>query len=580
MKIDNKHKILNNTKMKKLLTILAISLGIAACSVTDTNSDGTGEYQTNYLSINLVPSPNTRAEYEDGIPSENKVNDVYFFFFDEDGKAASVKADKTNWCKATPDPEDGKDSPNVEKILKATVVIDTKNGDTLPKSVVAVLNVPSGISTSFTEVEDLVKYVNNFSAYQSDDFVMSNSVYAAGTEKKVAVDVEGHLRNTPEAAKASPVNIYVERVLAKATLAMNTNFTPVEGTQIYKIELPRASEDADNRYKTELNGGQDIYVKILGWDVTASTKRSRLVKQINPNWGENMFKTTGVTWNYSPYFRSFWAINPIANDGGAFVYPEDYNYGSFDNVAKKAKMPGTDMVYMQENAADVNTQESANPLHPTQVIIVAQLCKNAQGDPLSVFEYGFELFGKEEDLLTAYANASNVFVVDRSENVQKYSKISKDDLVLKTAVGSGAITGNAWETPGRYYVYAVLKDATKEYSLSNEKGTSSNADDVNKHLLALGSAKAWKDGQTYYFFDIRHLADPTDEVKTTPGYYGVVRNHVYQSIVDGITGLGTPVYNPEETIYPETPKDEYTYIAARINILSWRIVNRHFTFDW
>ena len=56
------------------------------------------------------------------------------------------------------------------------------------------------------------------------------------------------------------------------------------------------------------------------------------------------------------------------------------------------------------------------------------------------------------------------------------------------------------------------------------------------------------------------------------GYYGVVRNHSYRITINTMSGFGTPVYNPDEVIDPVIPKDTETYLAARINVLSWRVV--------
>ena len=58
------------------------------------------------------------------------------------------------------------------------------------------------------------------------------------------------------------------------------------------------------------------------------------------------------------------------------------------------------------------------------------------------------------------------------------------------------------------------------------------------------------------------------------GLFGVVRNHIYQVNINKVQGLGTPVANPTEIIYPETPKDEDYYIAAKINILEWKRVTQ------
>ena len=86
--------------------------------------------------------------------------------------------------------------------------------------------------------------------------------------------------------------------------------------------------------------------------------------------------------------------------------------------------------------------------------------------------------------------------------------------------------------------------------------------------LAQSPVQVRKDGMTYYFTPIRHLA----QNKTEMGYYGVVRNHSYRITINTISGFGTPVYNPDEVIDPVIPKDTETFLAARINVLSWRVV--------
>ena len=61
---------------------------------------------------------------------------------------------------------------------------------------------------------------------------------------------------------------------------------------------------------------------------------------------------------------------------------------------------------------------------------------------------------------------------------------------------------------------------------------------------------------------------------------GVVRNHIYKTTITNIAGLGTPVYNPGDVIYPEKPEDNAHYIAAEINILSWRVVKNNYNLEW
>lgn len=90
---------------------------------------------------------------------------------------------------------------------------------------------------------------------------------------------------------------------------------------------------------------------------------------------------------------------------------------------------------------------------------------------------------------------------------------------------------------------------------------------MNKEL-AKSPVQVRKEGMTYYYTPIRHLAETTNKW----GYYGVVRNHSYRITINTISGFGTPVYNPAEIIVPVIPKDTETFLAARINVLSWRVV--------
>ena len=141
--------------------------------------------------------------------------------------------------------------------------------------------------------------------------------------------------------------------------------------------------------------------------------------------------------------------------------------------------------------------------------------------------------------------------------------------------------------PGRYYVYAQLKDdvfTAGEWFADDHVGDITAADpatpaitlqEANAQLKKAGHAKVWKEGMTYYYFDIKHLG-----AAGKPGEYGVVRNHLYNATITALSGLGTPVYNPEEVIYPEPVDPDDQYIAAQINILSWRLVPNNIELKW
>ena len=78
----------------------------------------------------------------------------------------------------------------------------------------------------------------------------------------------------------------------------------------------------------------------------------------------------------------------------------------------------------------------------------------------------------------------------------------------------------------------------------------------------------WKTGYAYYYTPIKHYGDAL----------GMVRNHWYKVTLSAITGLGTPVYNPDLIIVPERPvEQDKLNLSAQISILSWNLVNQEVT---
>ncbi|MCM1297255.1 MAG: hypothetical protein NC311_17075 [Muribaculaceae bacterium] len=170
---------------------------------------------------------NAQATYEEGHAGENKVSAVRFYFFDNDGNAAKVKADGTNYFDLTPDPVTSTGTmPNVEKVVDAVVVINTKQGDKLPSQVVAVIN-PAQVDglKNGAAVKDIASvnalrgvmenYVPSQVSTETGYFVMSNATYSDNGEVYATAIESINLQKSKDLAEANPVTIYVERTMAK-----------------------------------------------------------------------------------------------------------------------------------------------------------------------------------------------------------------------------------------------------------------------------------------------------------------------------------------------------------------------------
>lgn len=648
--------------MKKFI-FLAMAFGLAACQTgkTDVGQFESSDAETNYISIKIASANGggTRSlfdeddettpnnEFDDGWkgenagPDESEVKNVRFYFFDTFGDPAIVDySTGKSYKDFNPDDDifaDGEqDLNNVEHILAATVIIQIKReagSPTMagfPSQVLAILNPPTEELKSLTDtptLDEVLEYCNAVLYSIEDGFVMSNSVYADGTPVATVNTVpilEENIQTSATSAKEHPLEIYVERVVAKVALDVKleekTTATTTEGGRTIYKALTSDKEGADNKYPVVGKDGKavdtEIYIEFLGWNVTATADNTYMIKHINPQWENNyitatgnLFNTAYEPWNYKEYFRSFWAINPD-NLG--------YEYGNFEtaqaNSFDKTKYGNvTPYTYLPENAA--SSDSDYNKQH-SQVIIAAQLV-DSDGEPLEIAEYaGQKYLNEEEDnvaikkVLLSALNAKYSYTTDAAAQAQdKFQGISEDDIILETkwetVEGDGLDLTNAPE--GRYLVYATLTETAAGYTwydampteedLATNNGAAwktehaSTADAVKAALKALGSVKVWTGGKTYYYFDIRHLANPTGLTATndktfedlqneTPGFYGVVRNHIYKCDITSIYGLGTPVFDPEEVIIPEHPQEEEVFLAAKINILSWRIVNRDYELKW
>ena len=245
--------------------------------------------------------------------------------------------------------------------------------------------------------------------------------------------------------------------------------------------------------------------------------------------------------------------------------------------------------YCLENGSDnidgtKSTYVSADALsNRTQAIIAARLVtvdENNKATFVSLAEWGGTQY-TEAGALTAMLGIVNTQIYTKEEDGEneKLVSISKDMVKPVSGIDAG-VADNSSEDSKRYLSYLQLNEETAKdvtfYKANGEAYTTH--DDVNKILANKNSigARIWSSGKTYYYTDIKH----EESAEETKGKFGVVRNHIYDIAITSVAGLGTPVLNPDEKIVPQHPKNDDTYLAARINILSWRVVKQNVDLEW
>ena len=252
-------------------------------------------------------------------------------------------------------------------------------------------------------------------------------------------------------------------------------------------------------------------------------------------------------------------------------------------------------LYCQENTlnnalAKEDNDNVNNENQRTKVVVAATLMNGE--NPVSLVKW-FGQYYTEAGFLATVANLSDVkkYYKQTAENTYETLAVSDLKIVYNTdkTTDSEASSGTQEDiTVGtnneeiRNYEAVVVLDETKVtalYTLSNTNGTpvaaEADIDDVNEELKGITRMQFWNDGKTYYYVDLEHCSLTEDPA----AQYGIVRNHLYNLTLTGVNGLGTPVPNPEKVIIPEKPGDSDmdTYISAKIEILSYRVVSQNVT---
>ena len=558
-------------KIFKLFPLACAALMMSACSSDDASNGGsTGVNDPQYLAVNIVnvgATPSRASEeYENGSADENKISKVRFYFFNGDGTPYLIKAPgadgvtgsgTVNWLEATPGYDDTtSDTPShVEKITNTVLVINGVQS-AAPSAIVAVIN-PETVDPAALEnngsmrLSQLRENAVGSTFYKTDagkvsDFVMSNSVFVNAGSDVCASLVAGHVATSADKAKLNPVDLYVERVVAKVTADVDPNaFETGNGT----------NWDA-SQYGTKTAvgkiGAYDVYAVIDGWGLADEDGKAKVEKSVNTAWTDAIL---GISpWTTYDYRRSFWETSVEFNAGTN--QPVNHKFNDF-----KANMKDT--LYTLPNTPDAKITNVYDN-NVTKFLVAATLKYKDEHDNWHLAEicrYNGVMILGVDNLKTQVALTFSKYYT--STDGSNYTQLTKDDITFAEPTTS---MKNYQVTP----TLAADPTGTKLYYIKESDGSFTQVSkDVVNTAIGADKAEIRTEGKAYYYVPIKHLGTTGNL-----GEYGVVRNHFYKINLTGLTGFGTPVYNPNTVIDPTVPSYDNTYLAARIKVLQWRIVKQ------
>lgn len=582
----------------------ALMMTVVSCSssddITGGNGSGNAEGTTSYIAINLNSvgnAPTSRAynqgkgTYDDGEDKENKITKVRFYFYNADGTSYTLQSAGENGEKPSKNYIDynvnlGKDNGNQGTTVSgATSAVLVLNGESnvAPAAMLTVVNpdvnpdmftgtAADSWSTMRTEMKG-TKIFND----ATNGFMMSNSTYEDGGKDLCTTQLTGKTFSSAADAKNSPVDVFVERVNAKVT-------TDVDKANFEKVTTDVMLDGVNfkGKYKTKVPVGElatiqpdgstkktSVYAYIDAWGLGDEDGQAMLYKQIDvQNWTDATLGFSATNpWSVAAYHRCFWGKS-VAFGGTSANSPVNHPYKEI-----KAEL-GTALYTLPNTPTSYNEGVFTDPMksYLTKIMVAARLVYTDGGKvlPAEICTYkGQKFLGKDNVKKVIARELRTYFKKTTSAAGDTYTQIETSDIDF-----SSKVTSTSGLKLQNYQVVADLRSGLTDLFLKKGGSYVPVAVATVKAEMQQAPVDISNGGKTYYYTPIKHLGK-----ENTPAEYGVVRNHSYQVEISSIKGFGTPVYNPDTEIIPVLPSDDLTYLAAKISVLSWRVVSSKVDLD-
>ena len=416
-----------------------------------------------------------------------------------------------------------------------------------------------------------------------EPFFMSSSAFlsSSGSQMCEVLIPSSYLMETGTAAIAHPIPVYVERLAAKVM---------VKAPDTREFRVP-----AVTRYP-----GITAKVKIYAWSLNALNRSAYYFKKVDDKW---KFSWTGLSWNEPARYRSHWAEDPNYK---AAAYP--LNFGNYKDSYKSTSVgyPGTALAWndrvfefvpwgtgFSDPAANFTTATAENPQYCLE--------NTADGSILSKNPLDNQLYPRMTHVLVksriSFALGAGVTedpdgYTDANADFFRYKGVfyTKKGLVrtlLAEIDARGYYTDSQQATPVadadfdvvHYYgehVYLEPRAAVTVYNTAGEDKTA----EVKTALKDLRlEVDGFKGGWFYYKIPVEHLTDGSNNVTNNylTAQYGVVRNHNYViTITEGVSGVGTGVWDATEPIVPEAMSG-YN-LSVYVTVSPWKQFEQKFFF--
>ena len=569
--------------VKNLFGMAVMATALVGCSSNDNlapdGKDNAGKAGEAYASftINLptTTGTGTRGEgdpaqgtpsFENGDKNEYAVKDATLLLFqknDDGGFVFKEFVDLGNM-----EPWTSSSTSGITTTAKLTAKITKAEvGANKGYYALIVLNNNSGTAAKITYPTEGQTYAvwskNPANATAANYLKYDNGFFMANAPKYVAdapetlVEIKNIYASKQQAENSAATTVYVERGLAKVSLAT--------GSESKSVTIDGGNYDKDK-------------VNITGWTLDVTNTKTYPVHVTDGLWADT-WKTTATTaatngatmdrfhdtkltefprvyWGLDPNYSTDFATVDACEDEFTMAKKSDFKTGE---EAKKAQ-------YCLENTFDIAHMMQGQT---TRVLFSAKYTPNGFSDGDTFYKMGNSSQLWNADKVEAQIKA-------KAQEVLIEADPSKDP--SKVTVTLNAATNNL--TKAGVYLVAAANVQYNSVNITDDEASKINAKlgfKAETPTEAAVGLSTFEGGVSYYIARVKHFNDltpwkPGDKTydgnnANWLGRYGVLRNNWYELTISSVSGPGYPDVPKVNPTDPDDVNDQY--INVEVKILDW-----------
>ena len=556
--------------VKNLFGMAVMATALVACSSNDDlTSNGhegnqTGEAYASFR-INLPTTSGTRVAgdptFDGGDKNEYAVKDAALLLFQKNASGDFVFKESVDL--GNMEPWTSSETNGITTTAKLTAKITTaevgankgyyalivlnNNSKTAPK-----INYPSANQTYAEWSQKEANATANYLKYDNGFFMANAPKYVAGAPETL-VEIKNIYASKQQAENSTATTVYVERGLAKVSLA---------STSAKHVDI------TDGNYAGDM-------VDIEGWTLDVTNTKTYPVHVTEGLWADTWKTATtpaadnGATMDrfhdtkLTEFSRVYWGLDPnystdfasVADCEGEFTMATKDNFKTGED-AKKAQ-------YCLENTFDINHMVQGQT---TRVLFSAKYTPNGFGENETFYKMGNSSQLWNATKVEAQIKAKAMEVLSEADETKVTVTLDATANDLTKAGVHFVAAANVTHVGGPALTPAEEKQLNEK--LGFKEATETDA--------AVGLS-TFESGVSYYIARVKHFNELTPWLPGNATYagnnanwlgrYGVLRNNWYELSVSSVSGPGYPDVPKVNPTDPDDVNDQY--INVEVKILDW-----------